>query len=372
MSGDLLAGLNIGAVGSTVVRNGTAVGLMPSSQWFGLTDLFAGLQPDNPTFYNQWAAALGPISDAYNFAYSDRFAPVTVPLDPSRVDTLEVDIGGPTASPEPSAAVLLLAAVAPALAGRRRRTSRSGTARLGWPAPPRRPRRPLPGAITMSLKSVLGLEPSKKVRYGIVALGDIAQESLMPGVAHTGNSVMTALVSGDATKAAEVAKRWDVPADAVYTYDQFPALLASGKVDAVYIATPNWRHAEFAVPALRAGVHVLLEKPMEVTVAKCQQILDAQASKPGVKLMVAYRLHFEPATLAVIDLLRSGKVGHRAVVHVGVRPEREPGQPPGPARAGGRAGVRHGAVPDQRRAEPVRGRADRGVRHRRPEPPTAS
>ena len=162
----------------------------------------------------------------------------------------------------------------------------------------------------MDLKSVLGLESGKKVRYGVVALGDIAQENLMPGVAHTGNSVITALVTGDPTKATEVAERYDVPADAVYGYDRFDALLASGKIDAAYVATPNWKHAEFAVPALRAGVHVLLEKPMEVSVAACQQILDAQRSRPGVKLMVAYRLHFEPATVALVALMRSGKLGH--------------------------------------------------------------
>ena len=159
----------------------------------------------------------------------------------------------------------------------------------------------------MSLSSVLGFG-GKKVRYGIVALGDISQESLMPGVAHTGNSVITALVTGDATKAAELAKRYDVPADAVYGYEQFAAFLASGKVDAIYLATPNFRHAEFAVPALRAGVHVLLEKPMEISVARCQEILDAQKAG-GAKLMVAYRLHFEPATLAIVELLRSGGLG---------------------------------------------------------------
>ncbi|MDB5298183.1 MAG: oxidoreductase domain protein, partial [Phycisphaerales bacterium] len=161
----------------------------------------------------------------------------------------------------------------------------------------------------MSLKSMLGLESGKKVRYGIVALGDIAQESFMPAVAHTGNSVITALVTGDPTKAAEVAKQYDVPPEAVYGYDRFDALLASGRVDAVYVATPNWRHAEFAVPALRAGLHVLLEKPMEVTVAKCQAIVDAQKADPATKLMVAYRLHFEPATLAAIGVVRSGKLG---------------------------------------------------------------
>lgn len=87
--GELLAGFNIGAIGSTVEINGQQVGEMQSNQWFTLTELFSALQPNEP-FYNRWAAALYPISDAYNFAYTDRFAHVVAPLDPSRVDTLEI------------------------------------------------------------------------------------------------------------------------------------------------------------------------------------------------------------------------------------------------------------------------------------------
>lgn len=161
----------------------------------------------------------------------------------------------------------------------------------------------------MSLKSALGLESETKIRYGIVALGDISQDSLMPGVAHTGNSVITALVTGDPKKAVEVAKQYDVPPANVYDYSGFAALLASGKIDAIYLATPNWRHAEFAVPALKAGVHVLLEKPMEMTVPLCQTIIEAQKASPKTKLMIAYRLHFEPATLAVVDAIRAGDLG---------------------------------------------------------------
>lgn len=160
----------------------------------------------------------------------------------------------------------------------------------------------------MSLKSALGLEAAKKVRYAIVALGDIAQASLMPGVDHTGNSVITALVTGDPVKAKEVAKQYNVPPDAVYPYERFAELCKSGKIDAMYIATPNFRHAEFAVPALQAGIHVLLEKPMEITAAACETILAAQKQSKA-KLMVAYRLHFEPGTLAVLQKLRDGAVG---------------------------------------------------------------
>ena len=161
----------------------------------------------------------------------------------------------------------------------------------------------------MSLKSVLGLEPAKKIRYAIVALGDISQASLMPGVAHTGNSVITALVTGDPDKAREVARQYDVPPENVYPYERWPELLASDKIDACYVATPNFRHAEFAVPALKAGVHVLLEKPMEMTADLCRQIIDAQQRNSGTLLMVAYRLHYEPATNAVVDVLRAGQLG---------------------------------------------------------------
>jgi predicted dehydrogenase len=158
----------------------------------------------------------------------------------------------------------------------------------------------------MSIKSILGLGPDRKVRYGVVALGDIAQEAMLPGVAHTGNSEVTAFVTGDAEKASAVGKRYGV--EHSYGYEQFEQMLHSGHVDAIYLATPNWRHAEFAIPALKAGIHVLVEKPLEVSTALCREILEA-ARASDAKLMVAYRLHFEPATLATIDMVRAGEVG---------------------------------------------------------------
>lgn len=158
----------------------------------------------------------------------------------------------------------------------------------------------------MGLKQILGMGPDKKVRYAIVGLGDIAQEDMMPGVEHTGNSEITALVTSDPEKASELGKMYKV--DATYTYQQFADALQSGTFDAIYLATPNWRHAEFIVPALQAGLHVLTEKPLEVSTAKCQEILDA-AKVSTAKLMVAYRLHFEPGTLDSIAKIRSGKIG---------------------------------------------------------------
>lgn len=158
----------------------------------------------------------------------------------------------------------------------------------------------------MGVKQALGLEPDKKIRYAIVALGDISQEAMLPGVEHTGNSEATAMVTSDPDKAREVGKQYGV--ESSFNYDQFEEMLHSGKVDAIYLATPNWRHAEFAIPALKAGVHVLVEKPLEVSTAKCREILEAQRNSRA-KLMVAYRLHFEPATLSLIERIRSGELG---------------------------------------------------------------
>lgn len=158
----------------------------------------------------------------------------------------------------------------------------------------------------MSLASALGLSSGRKVRYAFVGLGDIAQEAMLPGVEHTGNSSIAAFVTDDPAKAAALGKRYGVERHG--GYDDFAALLASGEIDAIYLATPNWRHAEFAIPALAAGIHVLCEKPLEVSAAKCREILAAQRASTA-KLMVAYRLHFEPGTLDAIGRIRAGDLG---------------------------------------------------------------
>ena len=159
----------------------------------------------------------------------------------------------------------------------------------------------------MGIKEALGLGSEKKVRYAIVGLGDIAQEDMMPGIEHTGNSEITALVTSDPTKASELSKKYDL--ENAFSYQQFAEALVSGTFDAIYLATPNWRHAEFIIPALKAGIHVLTEKPLEISTKLCEEIMAAERTSTA-KLMVAYRLHFEPATLDTIEVIRSGKLGN--------------------------------------------------------------
>jgi glucose-fructose oxidoreductase len=91
-----------------------------------------------------------------------------------------------------------------------------------------------------------------------------------------------------------------------YSYPQYDECLKH--VDAVYIALPNSLHCEYAERAASAGVHVLCEKPMAVTEEECERMARA-ARESGVKLMVAYRLHFERANLEAGEIVRSGRLG---------------------------------------------------------------
>src|SRR5678815_3731943 len=143
------------------------------------------------------------------------------------------------------------------------------------------------------------------IRYAIVGLGHIAQVAMLPAFAHARrNSRVTALVSDDPTKLRALSKKYRVPS--VFSYDEYDRCLE--QVDAVYIALPNSLHADYAIRAARAGVHVLCEKPMAVTVDECQAMIDA-CRQHRVELMIAYRLHFEEINLEVIDLVRKGRIG---------------------------------------------------------------
>jgi predicted dehydrogenase len=146
----------------------------------------------------------------------------------------------------------------------------------------------------------------RKVRYAVVGAGWIAQAELMPGVEHTGNSELTALVTGQEVKASKLGEKYGITH--TYSYEEYDDMLASGAVDAVYLALPNFAHVDFAVRALDAGLHLLLEKPMAVSVAQCERIV-AASERSGAKLMVAYRLHHEPGFLEALRTIRAGEFG---------------------------------------------------------------
>ena len=151
------------------------------------------------------------------------------------------------------------------------------------------------------------MDKRAKIRYAVVGLGHIAQVAVLPAFAHARqNSQLTALVSDDPVKHEKLRSKYKV--QHTYSYEEYDKCLSSGAIDAVYIALPNNLHCDFTVRAARAGIHVLCEKPMAVTEDDCEKMISA-AEKAGVKLMIAYRLHFEKANLEAVEIARSGKLG---------------------------------------------------------------
>jgi glucose-fructose oxidoreductase len=148
---------------------------------------------------------------------------------------------------------------------------------------------------------------SKRIRYAVVGLGHIAQAAVLPAFRHASrNSELVALVSGESQKLRQLGRRYRV--EHLGNYDELDSMLASDLFDAVYIALPNNMHRDVALRAARAGKHVLSEKPMAVSARDCESMIRA-ARDAGVKLMIAYRLHFERANLDAARLARSGRLG---------------------------------------------------------------
>lgn len=140
----------------------------------------------------------------------------------------------------------------------------------------------------------------------VIGQGHFAQAAVLPAIEQLDDVELTALVSGSDHKLDELGARYGVRTLA--HYDDLDKLLTSGIVDAVYIAVPNDLHAEMTLIAARNGVHILCEKPMAPTEAECMQMIRA-CEQRNVKLMIAYRLHFQSANLVAVEIARGGELG---------------------------------------------------------------
>ena len=155
-------------------------------------------------------------------------------------------------------------------------------------------------------------DPGRKIGYCIIGLGRIS-DLFMAGIQSSPNSRIVALVSGHPEKAARYAEKYGVPASAIYNYQNMDAIRANPAIDAVYIGLPNSMHAEYSIRSARAGKHVLCEKPMATTVAEAEQMI-AACRDANVKLMIAYRCHYETTHQRVVKLLRSGALGKISLI----------------------------------------------------------
>jgi predicted dehydrogenase len=160
-------------------------------------------------------------------------------------------------------------------------------------------------AAAISVRRLPAQTPENKtVGFALVGIGSLTMGQLLPAFAKCKLAKPVALVSGHPDKANQQASRYGINPKNIYNYENFDSIKDNPEVDVIYVVLPNSMHAEYTIRAAKAGKHVLCEKPMATSVEDCQAMIDAcNAAKR--KLMIAYRLHYEPLTKKAIEMARS-------------------------------------------------------------------
>ena len=148
-----------------------------------------------------------------------------------------------------------------------------------------------------------------KLRWGVLSTASIAREKWIPGARRSPRSDVVAIGSRDGATARRVAAELAIPR----AHDSYEALLADPEVDAVYIPLPNHLHLEWTVAALRAGKHVLCEKPLALTSTDAAHMVEA-ADAAGVRLMEAFMYRLHPSWTVVRELVAAGRIGRLQAV----------------------------------------------------------
>lgn len=146
-----------------------------------------------------------------------------------------------------------------------------------------------------------------KLRWGILGAARV-NERLLPAIVEASNAELVAIASRRPNAAAETLAKYAPKVQGVKTYDELEDLLEDASIQAVYIPLANHEHAEWALKAIAAGKHVLIEKPMAIKVEDVEAI-EAAALKHKVKVMEGFMYRFHPQHQRVKEIVQSGLIG---------------------------------------------------------------
>ncbi len=136
-------------------------------------------------------------------------------------------------------------------------------------------------------------QDSKPLGVALVGLGYYSENQLAPALQQTKLCRLTGIVTGTPAKADKWGKKYNIPKKNIYDYQSFDRIADNPDIDIIYVVLPNALHAEYTIRALKAGKHVICEKPMAVSVKECEQMI-AAAKAANRQLSIGYRLHFTP------------------------------------------------------------------------------
>ena len=162
--------------------------------------------------------------------------------------------------------------------------------------------------ISTRVTRALAANARPRLGWALCGLGGLAEHQIAPALLKSERCKLTGIITDTPEKARKWQAQYKIPDRNVYTYDTMSKMADNKDIDVVYIVTPNALHAEQTLAATKAGKHVYCEKPMEVSVEKCQQMIDACTAAKR-KLGVAYRCQFDPNHLECIRLARTKEFG---------------------------------------------------------------
>jgi glucose-fructose oxidoreductase len=148
----------------------------------------------------------------------------------------------------------------------------------------------------------------KKLGIALLGLGYYSRDLLAPGLQLTQHCELKGIVTGSPHKIPIWQKKYGLLDKNMYSYEQLPAIANNPDIDVVYVVAPTFLHAHFTNIIANAGKHVWCEKPMAMTVAECQSMIDVCA-KNKVTLSIGYRLQHEPNTQTIVDFAKSRPYG---------------------------------------------------------------
>ena len=144
----------------------------------------------------------------------------------------------------------------------------------------------------------------RKIKWGVIACGGIADRRTLPGMMLSETSELVAVMDVNSDFAEKCKEKYG----AKYAFTNYEDLLAIDEIDAVYIASPVFCHKEQALAAAKAKKHILLEKPMGITVADSEEII-AACDEAGVKLGVGFMMRYHAYHQAIKKVIADGKIG---------------------------------------------------------------
>jgi len=145
------------------------------------------------------------------------------------------------------------------------------------------------------------------LRVAILGLGSYGTR-VAEAMQSSKKAKLVGAISGTPSKIKEWQSKYNIPAKNCYNYDNFDGIKNNKDIDAVYVITPNALHHDQVIRIAKAGKHVICEKPMAINAKEGQEMIDA-CNQAKVKLLVGYRMHFEPNTLEIIRMRKAGELG---------------------------------------------------------------